>query len=572
MIYNVGPQFTQWDTGRSVSVSDSDATHIHFANQGDSKAVIIEIINGLAKVPDYLFQTGKNLLAYAVKDGVTLESKSFAVSKRERPENYVYEEDQRNYIYELITSAETAIKEANTAAENANQASANVVEATAGATVATENANVAANNANIAADSANKAAANAAHTAKSLMVVGEAVGEIIALDDAIEQYLVGCRIFGKTTQDGTPTPDAPVELVSVGDDGNIGVTVTGKNLIPPTSITSGFTGNGDGTYTVADLTQNTNTIGAFRLEAGKQYTLSATRISGSGLFPCLIFRKADGTNLKTNYVDTSLPVTVTPTETETIRIILQGTGSKGSCTVGDKFAIQLEVGFAATAYEPYKHQTLTVSTPNGLPGIPVSSGGNYTDANGQQWICDEIDFGRGVYVQRVYEYTCTGNENWATSSLQNEIFVSAGLVRYDAVINGYPNARVTDVLSTHCLYAGVNRFNEESGMSAWVSAEDSSALPARLVMGIKTVEDLKGWLAEQYASGTPVRILYVLKISIETPLSEEELVAYAALHTYKDNTTVSNDAGAWMDLEYVMDAKKYIDSLVTGGIAPARVE
>lgn len=46
-------------------------------------------------------------------------------------------------------------------------------------------------------------------------------------------------------------------------------------------------------------------------------------------------------------------------------------------------------------------QSVSFSTPNGLPGIPVTSGGNYTDENGQQWICDEVDLGRGVYVQRV---------------------------------------------------------------------------------------------------------------------------------------------------------------------------
>ena len=128
MVHNVDPQLSQWDVGRSVKVSDTKATHIHFANQGDSKAVIIDIINGEAKIPDYLLQTGKAIIAYLVLDGVTLESKSFPVRKRERPENYVYEDDQRNYIYELITNAErvieeasTAVDEASTAADNANQ-------------------------------------------------------------------------------------------------------------------------------------------------------------------------------------------------------------------------------------------------------------------------------------------------------------------------------------------------------------------------------------------------------------------------------------------------------------------
>lgn len=122
MIQIVGSQLSQWDVGRSVSVSDSKATHVHFANQGDSKAPIIKIENGEAKIPDYLLQTGKALNAYAVLDGVTLESRSFAVCKRERPENYVYEDDRRNYIYELITRAEDAVENANQAAQKANEA------------------------------------------------------------------------------------------------------------------------------------------------------------------------------------------------------------------------------------------------------------------------------------------------------------------------------------------------------------------------------------------------------------------------------------------------------------------
>ena len=48
-------------------------------------------------------------------------------------------------------------------------------------------------------------------------------------------------------------------------------------------------------------------------------------------------------------------------------------------------------------------QSLTLATPNGLPGVPVSKDGNYTDADGQQWVCDEIDLERGKYVQRVKE-------------------------------------------------------------------------------------------------------------------------------------------------------------------------
>lgn len=124
MIHNI--DLCQWDVGRTLTISDSEATHIHFANQGDSYAVIMYIDNGSVLIPNYLLETGKTLIAYAVKKGenhsVTLESKTFAVRKRERPADYVYEEDRRNYIYELIENAENAINIANEAADRANEA------------------------------------------------------------------------------------------------------------------------------------------------------------------------------------------------------------------------------------------------------------------------------------------------------------------------------------------------------------------------------------------------------------------------------------------------------------------
>lgn len=56
---------------------------------------------------------------------------------------------------------------------------------------------------------------------------------------------------------------------------------------------------------------------------------------------------------------------------------------------------------SSTVYSPYREQLLTLPTPNGLPGIPVTSGGNYVDQSGQQWVCDEVDLERGVKVQRI---------------------------------------------------------------------------------------------------------------------------------------------------------------------------
>lgn len=117
MIEIIGTAINQWDSGRSVMVTDVEASHVHLANQGDSKAAVMELVDSQVPIPDYLLQTGKQLCVYAVLNGVTVERKVFPVKKRERPADYVYDYDQRDYIYALIRSAEEATAEANRVAD-----------------------------------------------------------------------------------------------------------------------------------------------------------------------------------------------------------------------------------------------------------------------------------------------------------------------------------------------------------------------------------------------------------------------------------------------------------------------
>ena len=412
MIQIVDNQLTQWDVGRLVEVTGG-ATHVHFANQGDSKAVIIEIEEGQAKIPDYLLQTGKTVLAYAVLDGVTLESYSFPVKKRERPENYVHEDDLRNYIYELIANAENAIVASETAVVNANEAAAKADKATASATAATGNANEAAANANTAADKAVRAAG-------TFLVVGTAKGESMVLTDAAEQYLIGCKIFGKSTQNGTPTPDAPVEIESVED--------------PTLSV-----------------------------------------------------------------------------------------------------------------------NTQSMVVPYTLRGIPVTSGGNYIDANGQQWVCDEVDFDRGVYVQRVCKKTFHGNsdEGWKVYSYP----------QYDGYQYTATDMSVGFLQNGYCDIVEIQT-KSAPRLGVWLGVNTNVIYVHHAVSVAADLASWNSWLSEN-----PMTVIYFLATPIETPLTEEELAAYKALYTTRGTTTISNDAGAWMEIEYVMDAKKYIDSLIAGPAA-----
>jgi hypothetical protein len=262
-------------------------------------------------------------------------------------------------------------------------------------------------------------------------IVATASGSPISLTDATDLKLRGLKLFGKTTQNGTPTPEAPVPLVSAGDGGAISITISGEN-------------------------------------------------------------------------------------TQT--------------------------------------QTLPVSTPNGLPGIPVTSGGNYTDETGKQWVCDEVDFGRGVYVQRVFTNVFSDSSRWVLSGAASGA-KRFGYQAYSSVIKGSSTqgAKANILCSSFPITSAEGTWNKIEGICA-----DTSGIVYVYYGDIE--QTLQGW--GNYLASNPVTFMAVLATPIETALSAEELAAYAALHTNYPNTTILNDGGAGMEVQYVADTKLYIDNKI----------
>lgn len=80
-----------------------------------------------------------------------------------------------------------------------------------------------------AADAKATGDAISAVKARQNILTGSETGNPIAVDDAFSAPLCGLTVYGKSTQDGTPTPDAPVPIVSAGDGGSITVTLSDGN-------------------------------------------------------------------------------------------------------------------------------------------------------------------------------------------------------------------------------------------------------------------------------------------------------------------------------------------------------
>ena len=379
-------------------------------------------------------------------------------------------------------------------------------------------------------------------------------GEVITLSDASDNPLRGLRIFGKSTQDGTPTPENPVEIVSVGGKGSILATVCGKNLLQfaiagKTYTNSGITVVFDRDGCVANGTPTkdyviVDTVANMFLPAGTYY------ISGgvNGKFYAQVIITKNG--VKYYYIDKAF--TIDGTETRVEVSLQTGPASSVGTLNGYRIYPMLVVGSAAPVkYESYKGQTLDVSTPNSLPGIPVTSGGNYTDANGQQWICDEVDFERGVYIRRVNRITLNGQESWTHFS--NEFGVNQFRTK---VSDCYTNNSLANAVSSHFVGISFSERNYNYNTIYTATQSPDNFIYVNIDLYVAPAE-FASLLAEN-----PVDVLYRLATPIETPLSETELAAYRALHTNKPNTTILNDSGAYMSVDYTADTKLYIDNKI----------
>lgn len=207
----------------------------------------------------------------------------------------------------------------------------------------------------------------------------------------------------------SPSPEYPQEIDIAGNSGSINVNVAGANLfdiskVQSISLASGAqtTNNNDGTLSVQS--SQTGTSGGY--EDGKNVLRDLCPELRVGDV-VVLSAKSTGSDKRIYLRGSKSPWTFgasrTISETDLDSIVMfYASGTSTSATISE---IMINAGSVALPYEPYKTpQSVSLSTPNGLAGLKVSSGGNYTDASGQQWICDELvrnERGTGKRIQRI---------------------------------------------------------------------------------------------------------------------------------------------------------------------------
>lgn len=430
------------------------------------------------------------------------------------------------------TAASNAAESAAGAAKSATAAEDSVSAAKASETAAEEAAQTAQEQADRIEESAEQIEKNKAGVAaleedtaalqkRQNILVGSETGNPVSCDDAFSAPLCGLHIYGKSTQDGTPSPDNPVPIISAGDGGSVAVRVTGKNMLNPALFQDNKYQSFNTNSNYYDITNSDsywitgfqpclpNTTYRFNVnvEGGCFYDKKKNVIGVAG------FEFSFKTPAKCAYYCVNFSTLGTPYGTPVIATVSE-----------------------STAYSPYCEQLLTLPTANGLPDIHVTSGGNYTDQNGQQWVCDEVDLERGVKVQRV-------NAVDLSTCITTTITKFAVTKRLSIQLPLYGRDYKTEALCN------------KSPFFVSLNKDTPHFYVDKTNMQIFIPNDAKNPEEGEYI------LFYTLSTPIETPLTSDEIAAYKALTAYAPDTVVQASDGAGIKLDYQRDVNLVVKNL-----------
>ncbi|CDC10989.1 putative uncharacterized protein [Lachnospiraceae bacterium CAG:364] len=352
---------------------------------------------------------------------------------------------------------------------------------------------------------------------KADAIVETASGTLLNVKDSSGAFFEDFSMSGKTTQDGTPTPDTPVPIVNAGESGNIEVKVVGKNILDvETATPKGWN---------LDITNLSN------FEAGRTYTMTVVSLNDGS---CGLF--LDDHNELVTYLNPGQSTSfVMPDKSTFKKMSLCGGTATALLKDRSKVKVQIQLGNKSTAYEPYKEpQTLTLQLAHPLT----------------KW--DKLEKREGVWgiVRKSEIKILDGTENWHEyTSYKNEM-LHCYFVESIKAESGFKKSFCTHFINTDSAW-----LNE---IGKYGTYSDHKTLPNKyFVLDKPTVEDFKAWLVQQKEAGTPVELVYKTAEEIWEPLPEEMQSVLNALHTNYPTTVVTNSEDTEMQLTYIADTKNY---------------
>lgn len=367
---------------------------------------------------------------------------------------------------------------------------------------------------------------------EKLAIKETAQGNPTIISDSADWRLQDLKIYGQSEQDGTPTPENPIEIISkeVSE-----IKITGANLCESIFVNENSTPFFDVLYCEMDLKKNATYYFSFVGAKGNVLYSNEMIFSEYKYFTCSGEREI-------------IALTVTEDlSKDNVQQYVNGKGwiifkNRSGNTVVPEFK-DVQVSLTnEIEYEPYKSQTIKLSEPITLRGIPVDNGGNVT-IDGQQYVSDVIKKKNGVVgVER----------NTIPFSL---------LVKDMNNNEDYPGWKPIEVVDK-ILPPQANDMNIENTLCNIVSRtiygrRDQSLIYFTADKLGKNQTELK----EQYPDLSVNFIAINYQPTFE-PLPEADQEAIRKLKTFYPNTVIQT--GCFNEVEYVADTQKWIEKKLTG--------
>lgn len=354
------------------------------------------------------------------------------------------------------------------------------------------------------------------------------------LADSDNGKIQDMMIYGKSSQDGTPTPENPVEIKSVV---NPTVKLLGSNIL---KIRDGEYQDVGCTITVSNGVIKLNGTSTYNkriylpidtpsmLKEGTEIIFCPNNIGGTeSINKCYVDYSNENTkslSIASNTINTPYVITRQDARYE-FKLSIKITG--GNTFNNETWKPQILIGKQITPFEPYKEQSIQL--PITLNAIPVSSDGNVT-INGQQYIADYVDVENGKIVKCV-EKLFLKQTRWG-------IAINKGVLRFYNRTNealGIEGSKIIKnpfSISSH--FAFVTNTPDRIGTFT-VNADGTKSNISFAFSTDTTItsDDFNNWIL----NNKPFVLLPVLKE--ELPLTSEQIQALKELATYYPVTDIS---------------------------------
>ncbi len=371
----------------------------------------------------------------------------------------------------------------------------------------------------------------------------------------VDYPLLALNLYGKSTQDGTPTPDVPAPIISVGDDGSVEVTDCGKNLLfqtcksetingvtftvqPDGSIIMNGTSTDDVVFQIYNYTLQPNRLifsgGEYTISFGDEFDKFAKNNTN------LVFMVLGCHDNETNSivypvwinkgVITFASDDITNKREFSVRIRLYA----GVVCDNVRIYPQIEKGTIATTYEPHTGNAATITS-----GLPLCSIGEYRDE-----LIYNAD-GTGKIIKCTASVTFDGSQTITSTTINNtQLFV------YRAEKRSAIKTLMCNCFTGNNLLFSQNNTCGIDGYTTYFRAD-----------GFSTADDFK-----TFAASNNLTIVYQLETPYEIELSATEMSELMQLQTFNGITNIYNDAGAEMGVKYCTNPllSEFVKPIING--------